>query len=130
MYSVKPAWSSLFLRIFKAFYIVQTSLILNSLSYCILIYLSVITSATALFFTLIPWSTEALWVHLPARASKTLSRKCSVPSPHREGAWGLREESKPHARDFIGFLRKPRTISLFLSFTFLSSTPDYQVLVH
>ena len=43
------------------------------------------------------WSTEALWVHFPAWASKTLSRRCSVPSPHPEGAWGLCEQSKPRA---------------------------------
>ena len=61
------------------------------------------------------WSSEALWVHFPARASKTLSRRCSVPSPYQEGAWGLHEQSKPHVRDFIGFLCKPRNISLFLS---------------
>ena len=65
------------------------------------------------------WSTEALWVHFPAWASKTLLRRHSVPSPHREGARGLHEQSKPHARGFIGFLRKPRTISLFLSIFFL-----------
>ena len=68
-----------------------------------------------LFFRLIPWSAGALWVHFPARASKTLSRRRSAPSPHREGTWGLREQSKLHVRDFIGFLRKPRNISLFLS---------------
>ena len=28
------------------------------------------------------WSTEAPWVHFPAQASKTLSRRDSVPSPH------------------------------------------------
>ena len=66
------------------------------------------------------WSTEVLCVHFPARASKTLSRRCSGPSPHREGSWGLREQSKPCARGFIDFLCKPRCISLFLSFTFLS----------
>ena len=76
------------------------------------------------------WSTETLWVHFPARASKTLSRRHSAPSPHREGAWGLHEQSKPHARGFIGFLRKPRNISLFLSFTCLSSTLDHQVPIH
>ena len=37
-----------------------------------------------------------------------------MPSPHREGAWGLCEQSKPCVRDFIGFLYKPRNISLFL----------------
>ena len=33
----------------------------------------------------------------------------------KEGTWGLREQSKPHVRDFIGFLHKPRNISLILS---------------
>ena len=61
------------------------------------------------------WSADALWIHFPAQASKTLPRRCSAPSPHREGAWGLCEQSNPHVRDFIGFLRKPRNISLFLS---------------
>ena len=72
------------------------------------------------------WSTEALWIHFSAQASKTLLRRRCVPSPHREGAWGLHELSEPRARGFLGFLRKPRNISLFLSFTFLSSTPDHQ----
>ena len=69
----------------------------------------------SLFFRLILWSTEALWVHFPVRASKTLSRRHPAPSPHWEGAWGLHEQSKPRVRDFIGFLHKPRNISLFLS---------------
>ena len=56
------------------------------------------------FFRLILWSAEALCVHFPAQASKTLLRRCSVASPHREGTWGL-----------LGFLCKPRNISLFLS---------------
>ena len=72
-------------------------------------------SSPPLFFRLILWSAEALWVHFPAWASKTLSRRRSVPSPHWEGTWGLREQSKPRVRDFIGFLCKPRNISLFLS---------------
>ena len=80
----------------------------------------------SLSFKLFLWSTEALWVHFPARASKPLWRRRCAASPHWEGAWGLREQSEPHARGFIGFLRKPRNISLFLSFTFLSSTPDHQ----
>ena len=73
----------------------------------------------SLFFRLIPWSTEALWVYFPAWASKTLSRRRSASSPHREGTWGLCEQSKSHVRGFTGFLCKPRNISLFLSFTFL-----------
>ena len=81
----------------------------------------------SLFFRLIHWSTEALWVHFPAQASKTLSRRCSAPSPHREGTWGLCEQSKPCARGFIGFLCKPRNISLFLSpLLSYQSTPDHQ----
>ena len=49
------------------------------------------------------WSAEVLCVHLPARASKTLSRRCSVPSPHREGAWSLHEQSKLHAGALLDF---------------------------
>ena len=61
----------------------------------------------------------------------TLERRRSVSSLHREGTCGLREQSKSHVRGFIGFLCKPRNISLFLS-PLLSyrSTPDHQVLVH
>ena len=40
------------------------------------------------------------------------------------------KQCKPHVKGFIGFLPKPRNISLFLSFTFLLSTLDYQVPVH
>ena len=61
------------------------------------------------------WSAEARCVHFPAQASETLSRRCSAPSPHQEGARCLREQRKPRVRSFIGFLRKPRNISLFLS---------------
>ena len=49
------------------------------------------------------WSSEALWVHFPTEASKTLLRTRSVPSPHREGAWGLCEQSKPHAGALMAF---------------------------
>ena len=69
----------------------------------------------SLFFRLIPWSAEAHWAHSPARASKTLSRRRSMPSLPRQGTWCLREQCKPHTRGFIGFLHKPRNISLFLS---------------
>ena len=57
----------------------------------------------SLFFRLIPWSTEALWVYFPARDSKTFSRRRSAPSPHWEGAWGLREQSKPNLRALLAF---------------------------
>ena len=49
------------------------------------------------------WSTEVLCVHFPAWASKTLSRRCSAPSPHWEGAWGLHEQSKSHAGALLAF---------------------------
>ena len=52
------------------------------------------------------WSPEAQrlseFTFLP-RASKTLSRRCSAPSPHRKGAWGLREQSKPSAGALLAF---------------------------
>ena len=70
------------------------------------------------FFRLNSWSTEALWVHFFAWASKTRSGRRSASSPHWEGTWGLREQSKSCVRGFIGFLCKPRNISLFLSSLF------------
>ena len=83
----------------------------------------------SLFFKLIPWNTEALWVHFFARASKTQSKRCfvsplqkkrhSAPSLHREGTCGLHKKNKSHVWGFIGFLCKPKNISLFFSpFTF------------
>ena len=57
----------------------------------------------SLFFRLNLWSAETLWVHFPARASKTLSWRHSAPSPHREGAWGLREQSKPCTGELLAF---------------------------
>ena len=50
--------------------------------------------------------------------------------PPREGTRCLHERCKSCVKDFIGFLHKPGNISLFLSFTFLSSPPDLQVPVH
>ena len=48
----------------------------------------------------------------------------------REGALCLRERRKSCVKDFIGSLRKPGNIRLFLSLTFLSSPPEHQVPVH
>ena len=79
---------------------------------------------------LILWSVETRRAHSPARASKTPSKRCTVPSPPREGAMCLHERRKPCVKGFIGSLHKPGNISLFLSFTFLLSTPDHQVLVY
>ena len=39
-------------------------------------------------------------------------------------------QREPQEQDCIGFPRKPGDISLFLSLTFLSSSPDHQVPVH
>ena len=75
----------------------------------------------SLSFRLIPWSTEALWIHFPAWASKTLLRWHPVPSPHLEGAWGLCEQSKPHARGFIGFCINQGISASFSLFYFLIS---------
>ena len=49
------------------------------------------------------------------RFSSTQSRRCSASSLHREGTCGLHEQSKCCVRGFIGFLCKPRNISLFFS---------------
>ena len=57
----------------------------------------------SLSLKLFPWSAEALWVHFPARASKTLSRRRSAPSPNLEGTWGLRQQSKPRAGALLAF---------------------------
>ena len=75
----------------------------------------------SLFFRLIPWSVEALWVHFPARASKTLLRRRSVPSPHREGTWRLSEQSKPHARTLLAFcVNQGISVSFFLLYFLIS----------
>ena len=76
--------------------LIKTPLLHQSFGPCVLLSLSL----PPLFFRLIPWSAEALWVHFPAWASKTLWRRHSAPSPHWEGTWGLREQSKPHEGAF------------------------------
>ena len=57
----------------------------------------------SLFLRLFLWSAEDLWVHFPALTSKTLSRRRFAPSHHREGAWGLHEQSKPRAGALLAF---------------------------
>ena len=76
--------------------LIKTPLLHQSLGPRVLLSLS-------LFFRLIPWRAEALWVHFSAPASKTLSRKRSASSPHRQGAWGLHEQSKPCAGALLSF---------------------------
>ena len=43
---------------------------------------------------LIPWSAEARWAHFLAWASKTLSRRRTVPSPTPKGTWCLRAAAR------------------------------------
>ena len=74
--------------------LIKTPLLHQSSGPCLSLSLSL---SLPFFFRLITWSTEALWVHFPAQASETLWRRCLAPSPHWEGAWGLREQSKPCA---------------------------------
>ena len=64
---------------------------------------------------LILWSVETCCAHSLAQASKTLSRRRTVPSLPREGAQCLHEWLKLCVKSFIGFLHKTRNISLFLS---------------
>ena len=75
---------------------------------------------------LILWSVETHHAHSPAQAAKTLSKRHTVPSPPQEGIQCLRELHKPCVKGFIGFLHKPRNISLFLSlfyFLIIDSRP-------
>ena len=75
----------------------------------------VLSFSLYLLFRLIPWSGGALWVHFPAWASKTHLRRCP--------RWGTFSYSRGRLRPtwteqvpcwgFIGFLHKPRNISLF-----------------
>ena len=77
--------------------------------------MSFLLSSSLSLSGLILWSTGTRRAHSPAQASKTLLRRRTVPSPPREGARCLHERRKPCIKDFIGFLCKPRNISLFLS---------------
>ena len=71
-----------------------------------------------LFFRLIPWSIEALCIHLSAWVSKTWTGRCSASSLPRETGRAPAasvNRASSLSRGFIGFLCKPRNISLFLS---------------
>ena len=57
---------------------------------------------------------KVLWVFIPAR-------RRSAYSLGQEGACGLGERCKFLVWNFIGFLCKPRNISLFLSYIFLTA---------
>ena len=108
-----PAWLCIFhyvkLRVYKLLLKIKLR-VLHKLGLPMLYFISL-----GLFFRLIPWNAGALWVHFPAWASKNHSRMCArwAPSSIRESACGLCEQSKSLLWGFIGFLCKPRNISLF-----------------
>ena len=80
---------------------------------------------------LILWSSKTCLAHSLAWASKTLSRRRPMPSPLLERApSAFVRDASPVSRALLVFLRKPGSISLSLSFTFLSSPPDRHVLIH
>ena len=69
-------------------------------------------------FRLIPWSIEAPCVQLSARISKTWTGRRSASSlPRETGRAPVASVNRANSlsRSFIGFLCKPRNISLFLS---------------
>ena len=79
--------------------LIKTPLFHQSFGSCVFFsfYSSCLSLSLSLYFWLIPWSAEARWAHFLARASETLSRGRTVPSPTREGArcpraavWALR----------------------------------------
>ena len=76
------------------------------------------------FFMLIPWSIEAPCVHLSAWVSKTwMGRRSASSLPRETGKAPVASVNRANflSRSFIGFLCKPRNISLFLSSIFLST---------
>ena len=78
-----------------------------------------------LFFRLIPWSIEAPCIHLSARVSKTWTRRrsaSSLPWETSRAPVASMNRASPLSWGFIGFLCKPRNISLLLSSIFLSTT--------
>ena len=76
------------------------------------------------FFRLIPWNTEALCVHFSARVSKTWTgRRSASLLPRETGKTPVASVKRANflSRSFIGFLCKPRSISLFLASIFLTT---------
>ena len=77
------------------------------------------------FFRLISWSIEAPCVHLSARVSKTWTGRrsaSSLPQETEKAPVASVNRANFLSRSFIGFLCKPKNISLFLSSIFLSTT--------
>ena len=76
------------------------------------------------FFRLIPRSIQAPCVYLSARVSKTWTGRRSASSlPQETGRAPVASMNRANflSQSFIGFLCKPRNISLFLSSVFLST---------
>ena len=61
-------------------------------SFFLFLFLSILS--LSLYFWPSPWSAEAHWAHFLAQTSKTLSRRCTVASLTREGAWCLRAAAR------------------------------------
>ena len=72
-------------------------------------------SLSLLYFWLIPWSAEARWGHFIARASKTLWRRRTAPSPTWEGAWCPRAAARALRTGLYWLSRKPGDSSLSLT---------------
>ena len=109
--------------------LVPVSFFLSIRSFCL---------SLSLYFWLIPWIGEARWAHFLAQASKTLWRRRSSASPKNRALLAFRVTQGTSA-SFSLTLRASRfrsikgptsAISLSLSLTFLSLTPDHQVPVH
>ena len=89
----------------------KTPLFHQSLGPCVCLSFSL-----SLSLWLILWSVGTC-AHSPAQTSKTLSRRCTVPSPPREGTWCLCERRKPCAKGFIGLcINQGISASLSLSY--------------
>ena len=89
-----------------------TSLVNPCLFFSFLFFFSL-----TLFFRLIPWSIEALCVHLSAWVSKTWTGRRSASSlPRETGRAPVASVNRASSlsQGFIGFLCKPRNIGLFL----------------
>ena len=101
----------------KLFGLAQRSLVTPCFSFFLFF------SSLTFFFRLIPWSIEAPCFHLSARVSKTWTGRRSASSlPRETGKAPVASVNRANlSRSFIGFLCKPRNISLFLSSVFLST---------
>ena len=80
---------------------------------------------------LILWSAETCLAHSPSRASKTLSRRCPVPSPHLERAPGaFVRDASPVSRTLLVFCINQgvsASFSLSLSYRLLRTARSWSI---